>query len=109
MYGHLPHYLNSDTAKNPLAAPLSNTTFHVIASIGKCKTADDVTISVVPYPNANAGEDTTICFPRSYQLHASGGRTYLWSPATFLNNPNIPDPVATPSQSIRYIVAVRIY
>ena len=64
--------LNNDTAKNPLAAPQSNTTFHVIASIGKCKTADDVTIRVVPYPNANAGEDTTICFPR--KLSASCNR-----------------------------------
>ncbi|MBA2250752.1 MAG: gliding motility-associated C-terminal domain-containing protein [Chitinophagaceae bacterium] len=99
--------LNNDTAKSPLAAPKSNTTFHVIASIGKCKTADDVTIRVVPYPNADAGNDITICFPGSYELHATGGSSYLWSPVTFLNNPNIPDPVSTPSQSIRYIVAVR--
>jgi gliding motility-associated-like protein len=99
--------LNNDTAKNPLAMPLLNTTFRVTASIGKCKTSDDVAIRVVPYPNANAGEDTTICFPRSYQLHATGGISYLWSPSTFLTNPNIPDPIATPPQSIRYIVAVR--
>jgi gliding motility-associated-like protein len=99
--------LNMDTAKNPLAAPHSNTTFHVIASIGKCKTAGDVTIRVVPYPNAKASEDTTICFPRSYQLHATGGSSYLWSPVSFLDNPNIPDPVTTPPQSIRYIVAVK--
>lgn len=98
--------LNNDTAKNPLAAPLSNTTFRVTAIIGKCKTSDDVTIRVVPYPNANAGEDTTICFPFSYQLHATGGNSYLWSPTNFLTNPNIPDPIATPPQSIRYIVAV---
>lgn len=99
--------LDNDTAKNPSAAPLSNTTFHVAASIGKCKAADDVTIRVVPYPNANAGSDTSICFPVSYQLHASGGNSYIWSPTTFLDNPDIPDPVTTPSQSIRYIVAVR--
>ena len=98
--------LNSDTAKNPSAIPQSDTTFHVVASIGKCKTADDVTISVVPYPKAYAGEDTTICFPASHQLNATGGRTYLWSPTTFLTDPHIPDPVATPYQSIRYIVAV---
>ncbi len=60
----------------------------------------------VPYPKANAGKDTAICFPRSYQLVASGGSIYLWSPSTFLNNPNIPNPVTTPPQSIRYIVKV---
>ena len=99
--------LNSDTAKNPKAAPLSNTVYHVVASIGKCNAADDISIRVVPYPDAKAGNDTTICFPKSYQLHATGGSSYLWAPGNFLNNPNIADPVATPPQSIRYIVAVR--
>ena len=98
--------LNDNTLKNPLAAPLSNTTFHVIASIGKCSATDDINIRVVPYPNANAGVDTTICFPLSVQLHASGGVSYLWSPTTFLSDPNIADPIATPPQSTRYTVAV---
>ena len=98
--------LNDNSLKNPLAAPSTNTTFHVVASIGNCNAADDVNILVVPYPTANAGLDTTICFPISVQLHASGGAAYLWSPTTFLNNPSIPDPIATPPQSIRYTVAV---
>ena len=98
--------LNDNTLKNPLATPLSTTTYHVVASIGKCNASDDVTIRVVPYPEAYAGNDTAICFPASIQLHATGGRSYLWSPAVFLNNPNIADPVAAPSQSIKYIVAV---
>ncbi|MEO8762871.1 MAG: PKD domain-containing protein [Ginsengibacter sp.] len=99
--------LNDNTAKNPSAAPIANTTFHITASIGKCNASDDVTIKVIPYPKANAGRDTTICFPRSYQLHASGGSTYLWSPVTFLDNPFTPDPVATPTQTVRYIVSVK--
>lgn len=98
--------LNNSAAKNPLAAPLTNTTFHVIASIGKCNATDDVTIRVVPYPKADAGLDTTVCFPASFQLHASGGVTYLWSPAAFLSDANIADPVSTPLQSIKYTVAV---
>ena len=98
--------LNNNTLKNPLAAPLTNTTFHVIASIGKCNAADDITIRVVPYPNANAGLDTTICFPSSVQLHASGGVSYLWSPTAFLSDPDIADPIATPPQSVQYTVAV---
>ncbi len=99
-------YLNNNTLKNPLAAPPITTTFHVIASIGKCNSSDDITFKVVPYPKANAGNDTTICFPSSLQLHASGGVYYLWSPTNFLNNPNISDPVTIPPSSIRYIVAV---
>ena len=98
--------LNSDTAKKPLAIPVTNTNYHVIASIGKCNTADDVTVNVIPYPKANAGKDISICFPHSYQLIASGGSIYLWMPPAFLDNPNIPNPVTTPSQSIRYVVKV---
>lgn len=98
--------LNNSAVKNPLAAPLTNTTFHVTASIGKCNATGDVTIKVVPYPKADAGSDTTICFPSGFQLHASGGISYVWSPTTFLNNPNIADPISTPLQSIKYFVAV---
>ncbi len=95
-----------DTAKAPTAFPLSRTTFNVVASIGKCSTSGSINISVVPYPKANAGADTTICFPGSSQLNATGGSFYLWSPAVFLNDPDIRNPVSTPSQSIRYTVRV---
>lgn len=36
-----------------------------------------------------------ICPGDSLQLDAFGGSTYLWSPANFLNNPNIANPIAT--------------
>lgn len=100
-------YLNYDTVKRPFAKPLATTTYRVLANIGKCQSFDDVEITVVPYPAANAGADTILCPGFSVQLTASGGSSYLWSPATFLNNRNIADPVATrPTASIRYIVSV---
>ncbi len=98
--------LVNDTAKIPIAFPASQTTFNVTASIGKCNTNGSINIAVVPYPKANAGADTTICFPGSSQLKATGGSSYLWSPAIFLNDPNIQNPLSTPSQSIKYIVRV---
>lgn len=98
--------LNSDTVKNPLATPLLNTTYRVTASIGKCNVTDNVTLRPVPYPQATAGEDASICFPESYQLSASGGSVYLWSPPAFLNSINFSNPITTPTQSIRYIVRV---
>ena len=96
----------NDTAKYALVVPTANTVYHVIASIGKCNSSDDVGVKVVPYPVANAGNDTTICFPKSYHLHATGGSIYSWSPPNFLNNPNISDPVSSPQESIRYVVQV---
>jgi len=54
---------------------------------------------------------TQICQGESSQLTAlagggSGIYTYSWVPATGLNNPNISNPVATPSQTTTYTVTV---
>lgn len=98
--------LSSDTAKRPFANPLNTTIYHVQANIGKCFANDQVKITTVPYPNAKAGNDTTLCLGKSIQLIASGGSDYIWSPTNFLNNPNIPTPVSTPALSIRYTVQV---
>ena len=98
--------LNNDTAKSPIANPLSTTKFYVIGNIGKCQSTDSVTIKVAPYPVATAKKDTAICFGELIQLHATGGSIYSWSPPFFLNNSHIPDPVANPDRSIRYIVTI---
>jgi gliding motility-associated-like protein len=99
--------LNNVTLKNPVATPLSTTRYSVTASIGKCNATDDVLVKVVPYPIANAGIDTTICFGTSAQLHASGGSFYTWSPGTYLNSRFIPNPVVSnPSGNISYTVTV---
>ena len=102
-------YLNSDTAKNPFANPLvSAITYQVVGSVGKCRASSDIKITTLPYPPANAGRDTTVCFKFSAQLQASGGISYQWSPATFLSATNIANPVAiSPTVTTQYVVAVR--
>ncbi len=103
-----PAYLDFDNVKRPFATPLNTITYRVTASIGKCQSQDDVTITVVPYPAANAGPDRFICTGFDAQLHATGGSSYAWSPATFLSNTLIPNPVSVrPAASIRYIVTIR--
>ena len=96
----------NDTAKYPLVFPSQNTDYHVIASIGKCNTEGIIRVNVVPYPIADAGNDTTICFPESYQLNATGGSIYSWSPEIFLNDSGVPNPIVSPQESIRYVVQV---
>ncbi len=99
--------LSDPFAKNPVATPLGNTRYHVVGSIGKCTAQNDVTIKVAPYPNANAGADQTICFGNSTQLLASGGSSYSWSPAAFLNNRLIYNPVSmAPTANVQYVVTV---
>ncbi|UII23815.1 FG-GAP-like repeat-containing protein [Fulvivirga ligni] len=38
------------------------------------------------------------------QLSASGAESYQWTPSSGLNNPNIPNPFATPNESTTYMV-----
>ncbi|PWT72077.1 MAG: hypothetical protein C5B59_16660 [Bacteroidetes bacterium] len=95
--------LNSPTLKNPLASPTSKTTYHVVASIGKCNASGNVTISPIPYPGSFAGADTTICYADTAQLNASmKGIRFVWNPSTSLSNPSILDPLAFPLSTTVY-------
>ncbi len=101
-------YLSDSTIKNPFANPPTTTTYTVIGNIGKCQTQSDITIKVTPFPQAFAGKDTSICFGKNVQLLATGGSSYSWSPATFLSNPFVANPmVLQPVANIVYVVTVR--
>ena len=101
-------YLNSDTAKRPIATPLTSPiTYYVVGNIGKCQSRDSVTITTVPYPVANAGIDSRICYKANTQLIATGGSIYSWQPTTFLSNPNIANPIVmNATTTTRYTVSV---
>ncbi len=101
-----PASLNNSLEKSPLATPLTTTNYRVTGNIGKCQSEDEVTITVVPYPKAFAGNDTTICFNTSASLHATGGSNYLWSPDRYLSDATIADPIATPDTDEQYVVKV---
>lgn len=66
---------------------------------------DSITITVVPAPVILASNDTTICAGSSVQLNATGATIYSWTPSGGLSDPNIADPLATPSATTQYIVS----
>ncbi len=103
-----PGTLSSSTIKNPVARPVSDTRYYLLASIGKCQAEDSLNVRVVPYPDIKASKDTAICTGGTAQLFASGGSSYAWFPAAYLNNNTIPDPRSiAPPATINYIVFVR--
>lgn len=63
-------------------------------------------ITVHPLPNITLNDSATICPNTSLQLQAGGGVSYNWTPATYLNNPNIANPLTTPASAIKYTVSV---
>jgi len=62
-----------------------------------CSSVDIIRVVFHDPPAVNAGSDQAICKGSSVTLHATGTGNFLWSPANLLNNPNIADPVATPT------------
>jgi gliding motility-associated-like protein len=92
------------TVKNPLAITAVTTPYNVIASIGGCSANEQVTVTAIPFPSANAGKDTEICYKAVLQLHATtDGTSWQWSPALTLTDPLLLDPVASPLSTTPYI------
>jgi hypothetical protein len=61
---------------------------------------------VVAVPNASAGADDTICSGGNTPLLATGGVSYVWSPATGLSCTSCANPVANPTATTIYTVTV---
>jgi gliding motility-associated-like protein len=102
--------ITTPSIRNPIIFPTDPiTTYHVKASISnKCFKEKDIVVKTVPYPVPVVSTNAPICFGKDAQLNASGGSSYLWSPATYLNNVNIANPqVLKPQKTITYTVTVR--
>jgi len=68
--------------------------------------SDSAALTVHLPPHANAGNDTTVIIGNSVQLAATGGTSYVWTPSTYLDDPNVSNPISTPLTDISYIVFV---
>ncbi len=102
--------INNNRLKNPVVTiPAAGTTVYTVTGkiSDKCFASNSVTITAVPYPVPVAA-DVSVCMGESAQLLASGGSMYNWSPALFLNNAFIPNPVAVhPTAGVTYTLTVR--
>jgi PKD repeat protein len=104
---NVPGYIDNPNVKQPWVAPAATTTYHVVGHIGKCSAQDDVTIRTVPYPVAQAGADTLICFEDTASLHATMvGSRFVWSPISTLSDPNSLNTLAWPTKTTAYVLSV---
>jgi gliding motility-associated-like protein len=84
--------LSNSNILTPEAGPAETTVYTLTATTGICQQTVNTTVTVYPAPIADAGKDDTVCYGTSTQLHGSGGNAYSWTPATYLTDPNVPDP-----------------
>ncbi len=97
-------FVNANVA-NATAITNNTTLYEVTASIGSCTAKDQVLVTTVPYPIANAGADTLICYGTTAQLHgAANGNSFVWTPASLLTNATSLNPVANPVGTTAYIL-----
>ncbi len=61
-------------------------------------------LEVIAKPQLSGLSDQTISQGESVQLTVSGASSYLWTPIEGLNATNIPNPLASPEESIVYTV-----
>lgn len=80
---------------------------------GQCVDSDQITVRINGSSLATTihADQNSICEGESTQLtvtasNGTGNYTYSWTPATGLSNPNIHNPVATPSQTTTYTCLV---
>jgi len=98
--------LSNTTIHNPVANPVVTTEYIVTATLGRCSVNDTVIVNVNAAPVPNAGTDGFICYGQTYQLNAGGGTVYKWTPSTYLDDPNISNPISTPAKDITYTVTI---
>ncbi|GAA3996366.1 hypothetical protein GCM10022408_03710 [Hymenobacter fastidiosus] len=100
----------SSLLQNPTIANVGTNrsgTYTVTASANGCTTTSPVSVTVNALPTVSINPvATNICSGQSVTLNASGGTSYLWSPATGLSSTTVASPVASPTASTIYTVTV---
>lgn len=92
---------------DPVATPLSSTTYTMMVDVEGCPVSASATIIVLPPPGLNVINDQEICLGESIQLNGvdDGSSTYTWSSPDDPNfSSNDPLLVVTPDQTTTYMV-----
>lgn len=106
------YFITATNIANPLFKATSTITYFLsVKDVRGCKslTTDDVHVKVTPAVKIFAGKDTIAATNQPVQLNAievgnAGVTQFRWSPASFLDNPAIANPVATLPHDFTYIV-----
>jgi len=103
------NYLWSTGETTPVIAvtPTATTTYSVtITGVNGCSKTRSVVVAIFNSSPVNIAGNSlqSVCSGSSIQLNATGSTTYFWSPISGLDNPNIPNPIASPSITTTYTV-----
>lgn len=97
--------LSDPNISNPVFNGNSSQQYFVTGTAANgCSSRDSVTITVITPGNFLAPPDKSTCAGTGVVLNGNNGNSvnYLWSPNSYLSNPTIINPVATPPSTINY-------
>ncbi|HEY4064286.1 MAG TPA: gliding motility-associated C-terminal domain-containing protein [Puia sp.] len=103
-------YLDDPASATPLARPDRTTRFYLNVTDGnQCPESDSVTVSIRSIPVFRAPPDESVCYGFGVILNSvnAGHYIYAWSPATGLDDPAAPYPLAQPAASLAYTLQIR--
>lgn len=103
--------LSSPNVANPFTSPAQTTNYVVnVTDSNGCQNTGNVTVTVNPLPNTDAGRDSFICVGDTYQLQGQNGVSFSWQPAALVSNPNIANPTTSPDSSLTfYLTTVNVF
>ncbi|HEY4800128.1 MAG TPA: hypothetical protein VII99_13695, partial [Bacteroidia bacterium] len=103
--------LNNSTIPNPIATPTSTTNYSLTVTdpVSTCVTICTASVSVGTPFTLSSTHDTSMCQLSGIQINTNpiGGNapfSYSWTPSSSLNNPSVPNPVASPIATTTYVV-----
>lgn len=101
--------LSCDDCLNPVATPTQTTLYQISVKDLPCPAGTSVAVFVEQPPLLQLADNPVICANGSVVLNTSSQTdvTYTWTPATFLDDPSSPNPVASPTQTITYQVVAQ--
>lgn len=103
--------LSATDIASPTAKPTASTSYRVTVFNGSCSAVLSVKVVVIDKPILNAGVDTAIMKGDKIMLGAQisdvEGATYTWTPATYLDDPSLARPTASPTEDVTYRLTVK--
>jgi len=79
----LANATSATTAVTPTATTVYTLT---VTDVNNCTDMDDMTLTINPLPNTNAGTDNSMCDEQTVQLVGTGALNYTWNPTANLDD-----------------------
>lgn len=100
--------LSNPSIFNPVASPNNNTLYYLLVTgANSCTAKDSVKITIRPVIVFAVSPPDTTCTNKAVQLSASGGDSYLWSPAAMVTDAGIANPLSKTNADVAYTVLIK--